>query len=78
MKAAPAATVGDNMKPQNFNDLLALALMTGVFPTLWVLHGLKITELPEMIIGATIAIETMVAQYYFRKSKPNGKDIPMV
>jgi hypothetical protein len=55
--------------PQNFNDFLALLMMVVVFPVLWILQGKGILNIPEGVIGATIAIETMIAQYYFRKSK---------
>jgi hypothetical protein len=55
--------------PQNFNDFLALLMMVVVFPALWILQGKGVLNIPEGVIGATIAIETMIAQYYFRKSK---------
>lgn len=52
---------------RNFRDMLALLIAVLVFPALWVLHGCGIVCIPEGIIGATIAIETLIAQFYFRK-----------
>ncbi len=52
---------------KNFRNLLALLLIVLVFPALWALQGLGILNIPEGVIGATIAIETLVAQFYFRK-----------
>jgi len=40
-----------------------------VFPGLWALQGLGIVNIPEGVIGATIAIETLIAQFYFRKKE---------
>lgn len=53
---------------KNFRDLLALLVGVIVFPGLWALQGLGIVAIPEGVIGATIAIETLIAQFYFRKS----------
>lgn len=52
---------------KNFRNLLALLIGVIVFPAIWVLQGLGYLALPEAVIGATIAIETLVAQFYFRK-----------
>jgi len=57
---------------KNIRDLLALLVMVVIFPALWVLHGKGVITLPGEVIGATIAIETLVAQYYWRK-KPENK-----
>lgn len=54
--------------PNNFNDLLAILIMVGVFPALWILQGRDIVNIPEGVIGASIAIETLIAQFYFRKT----------
>jgi len=58
---------------KNFRDLLALLIGVVVFPTVWVLQGYGIVNIPEGVIGATIAIETLVAQFYFRKKEDEAK-----
>lgn len=50
-----------------FRDLLALILACGILPVMWVLAGLGLVSLPGEVVGATIAIETLIAQFYFRK-----------
>ena len=58
---------------KNFRDLLAILIGVVAFPGIWVLQGMNIMALPESVIGATIAIETLIAQFYFRKaSSTNG------
>lgn len=52
---------------KNFRNLLALLVGVIVFPTIWVLQGLGLVALPEIILGVTISIETMIAVFYFRK-----------
>ena len=56
---------------KQFRDTLAVAIGVVVFPTIWILHGLGILSLPGEILGATIAIETLIAQFYFRKAQSN-------
>lgn len=53
---------------KNFRDLLAILLAVVAFPGLWILHGQGILTIPEGVIGATIAIETLIAQFYYRKA----------
>ena len=53
---------------KNFRDLLALLVGVLVFPGLWALQGLGIVAIPEVVIGATVSIETMIAMFYFRKA----------
>ncbi len=55
--------------PKNFNDLLALLMAVIVFPGMWICQGLGYVSIPEGVIGATIAIETLIAQFYFRKKE---------
>ena len=43
------------------------ALGVVIMPAIWVLQGLGWMQLPGEVIGATIAIETLIAQFYFRK-----------
>jgi len=57
---------------KNFRDLLALLVAGIVFPGVWILQGLGTLTLPGEVIGATIAIETLIAQFYWRK-KPEGE-----
>ena len=52
---------------KNFRNLSALLLAIIVFPTLWALHAMGIMALPEIVLGATIALETLIVQFYFRK-----------
>ena len=53
---------------KNFRDILALLLAVVVFPAIWVLQGMGMITLSGEIIGASIAIETLIGQFYFRKS----------
>ena len=57
---------------KNFRNLLALLIAVIVFPGIWVGQGLGLLNLPGEIIGATIAIETLIGQFYWRK-KPQGE-----
>ena len=52
---------------RNFRNLLALLVAVGIFPAIWVLQGLGIINLPGEVIGMTIAGETLVLMFYFRK-----------
>jgi len=53
---------------KKYRDLLALLLGVVVIPAIWVMQGLGVIELSGVeVLGATIVIETMIAQYYFRK-----------
>ncbi len=54
---------------KNQRDLLSLLLGVVVIPGIWILHGLSIIAIPEIVIGATITIETLVVQFYFRKTQ---------
>ena len=54
---------------KNFRDLLAILIGVVVFPTVWILQGYGIVNIPEGVIGATIAIETLITQFYFRKKE---------
>lgn len=59
---------------KSINDLLALLIAVAVFPALWVLHGRGIIVLPGEVIGVTIAAETLIIQFYFRKAKTETPD----
>ena len=54
---------------KNFRDLFTILVGVIVFPGLWALQGLGIVNIPEGVIGATIAIETLIAQFYFRRAQ---------
>ena len=56
---------------KNFRNLLALLIAVVIFPTIWVGQGLGFLTLPGEVVGATIAIETLIAQFYFRKKTDN-------
>jgi len=58
---------------KNINDLLAFFLMILIIPGFWVAHGYHLINLPGEAIGASIAVWTLVAQYYFRKPPPAAK-----
>jgi len=53
---------------KNFRDLLAIIVFAIIFPAMWILHGLGIICLPGEVLGATISIETLIGQFYFRKA----------
>jgi len=53
---------------KNFRDLLTLLVAVAVFPGMWILQGLGYVNIPEGVIGATIAIETLIFQFYFRRA----------
>jgi hypothetical protein len=57
------------MKIKNFRDWLAIFMAVIVFPVMWILQGIQLINIPEGVIGATIAIETLIAQFYFRKKE---------
>ena len=63
------------MRIKNFRDILALLVGGFAFPLLWALHGGKIINLPESIIGAMIVIETLIAQFYWRKQPDAEKTV---
>ena len=53
---------------KNFRNLLALLIAVIVFPGIWIMQGLGMLTLPGEVIGMTIALETLVGQFYFRKA----------
>ena len=53
---------------KNHRDLLSILLGVVVFPAIWILQGLGWMQLPGEVMGATIAAETLVVQFYFRKA----------
>lgn len=57
---------------KHFRDLLAILIGVIVFPGIWVGQGLGWLQLPGEVIGMTIAGETLLLQFYFRK-KPTAE-----
>ena len=57
-----------NLGWKTWNDRLSLLLLVGI-PALWAAN--RWVGVPEAALGATIAVWTLVAQFYFRK-----KDAP--
>jgi hypothetical protein len=55
---------------KNIRDLMAICGGLVVMPALWILNGLGAIQLPGEVVGATIAIETLIFQFYFRKKEP--------
>jgi hypothetical protein len=53
---------------KNFRDYLAVGMAVIIFPLIWILQGINAISIPESVIGVTIALETLIAQFYFRKS----------
>ena len=56
-----------NLGWKTWNDRLSLLLLAGI-PALWVLDHW--VNLKGEAIGATIAVWTLVANFYFRKAPP--------
>lgn len=54
---------------KNHRDLLSILLGVVVLPGIWVAHGLNVVVVPEIVLGATIAAETLIVQFYFRKKE---------
>ncbi len=48
-------------------DVLALAILLGIIPGLWVAEGLKLVTMPGEVIGATIMAWALILQFFFRK-----------
>ena len=56
------------MKTKNFRDWLAFFLAVLVIPGLWVLEGVGMVNFQDGILVATLPIETLIIQFYFRKA----------
>jgi len=56
---------------KNFRNLLALILEL-VIIGMWIIQGMSIVAMPGEVIGASIAVFTLIAQFYFRK-KPDSE-----
>jgi hypothetical protein len=53
----------------NFRNVLALTVEVGIIPAIWILEGMGIIHVGDVVIGATIAVWTLIAQFYFRKKE---------
>ena len=53
----------------SFRNLFALVVWT-TSVALFALHGAGVLELPEMVLGALVSIDTLIVQFYFRKKGP--------
>ncbi len=62
---------------KNQRDLLSVLLGVVILPGIWILQGAGIIAVPEIVLGATVSIETMIAMFYFRKAeKPTFTEKP--
>lgn len=52
--------------PQNFNDFMAIILIT-LIVILWILQGSSRMSFPTEVNGGLLVTFTLVVQYYFRK-----------
>lgn len=60
------------MQRFKFRDLFALTIwLTSIL--VYVLDGYGVIDVPDMVIGGLISVDTLVAQFYFRK-KPRGEN----
>lgn len=59
---------------KKFNDQIALILIVFIVG-LWIvdpmIKGYWGSGLPESVIGATVVIITLIAQFYFRRKEPD-------
>ena len=59
---------------KNIRDIMAICGGLIVMPALWILNGLGLITLPAEVIGATIAIETLIFNFFFRKRGPKQEE----
>ena len=53
----------------NFNDYFAL-VVTALMAAMWVAN--KWVDLPDIVLGGTVPMFTLIIQYYFRRAPSNG------
>ena len=63
------------MRTRNFRDILALLIGAIIFPLMWILNGMGIITVSEGIKDATIVMETLIIQFYFRKAMDVEKTV---
>ena len=61
------------MKWKTWNDQISLALIVGL-PAMWAATAVFNVPLQEAVMGATIAMWSLVVQYYFRRSPPEPNE----
>lgn len=57
-----------------FRNLFALVVWLTT-TVLFILHGANVIQLPEMIIGSMVTIDTLIVQFYFRKRPSDEKTV---
>lgn len=62
---------GEMLRIKTFNDALAVLMSVVVFPGLWIAHGGHWITLPSEAMGATVVLETLIIQFYFRRAPNN-------
>jgi len=53
----------------NFRNYLALCAFIGIIPIMWIANGGGLINLGDTVLGATIVVWTLIAQFYFRKKE---------
>ena len=53
---------------------MSILLGVIVLPGIWIAHGIGVIQVPEIVLGATVSIETMIAMFYFRKKESEVAD----
>lgn len=53
----------------NFRNVLAVLAFIGIIPALWILDAAGIINTSDIVLGASIAVWTLIAQFYFRKKE---------
>ena len=54
---------------KNQRDLLSILLGVAIIPGIWIMQGTGFLAIPEIVLGATITIETLIVNFYFRKAE---------
>lgn len=59
------------LKRKTFNDSLALMVLV-LYVGIWAADILTKVDVPDIVLGATIAHLTTIITFYFRKAPPTG------
>ena len=54
---------------KNQRDLLSILLGVAIIPGICIMQGTGFLAIPEIVLGATITIETLIVNFYFRKAE---------
>lgn len=57
---------------KNVRDIIALVLLLGIIPAMWLVPALISLQFPDQVTGALIMAWGLVLQFYFRKAGTNG------